>query len=224
MGGISWLLLMPMVFHPQMDRDTKRANRLIAQILQTAVDNVQNNWSEKCSMVEFAINSSVNATTGYAPFKLNHGYMPRSGQHISTNTSFRGVKQFAQQAVWNLIDAHDAILEHRVAQTHYSNKHQKPSVQHQSNNLVYLSTKNLTLLKGRERKLVPRFIGPYRVLKVMNDSSNITIELPQELKDRRISPTFHTNLVQPYVENNDILFPKQEAYTYYDFSNNNKQE
>ena len=45
----------------------------------------------------------------------------------------------------------------------------------------------------------------------MNDSSNVTLELPPELKDRRISPTFHTNLVQPYVKNNDILFPKREG-------------
>ena len=58
----------------------------------------------------------------------------------------------------------------------------------------------------------------------MNDSSNVTIELPQKLKDRRISPTFHTNLVRPYVENNNILFPKWEAYTYYNFGNNDKQE
>ena len=71
---------------------------------------------------------------------------------------------------------------------------------------------------------MPRFIGPYKVLKLINDSSNITIELPQELKDRRISPTFHTNLVWPYVETNDSLFPKREANTYYDFGNNDKQE
>ena len=58
----------------------------------------------------------------------------------------------------------------------------------------------------------------------MNDLSNITIELPQELKDRRVSPTFHTNLLWAYVENNNILFPKQEAKTYYDFSNNDEQE
>ena len=41
-------------------------------------------------------------------------YMPQSGQYISTNTTFKGVKQFAQQALWNLMDAHDAILEHRI--------------------------------------------------------------------------------------------------------------
>ena len=70
---------------------------------------------------------------------------------------------------------------------------------------------------------MPRFLGPYRVLKVMN-SSNVMIELPHELKDRRISPTFHTNLVQPYVKNNDILFLKREAKLYYDFGNNSEQE
>ena len=79
-------------------------------------------------MVEFAINSSVNATTGYALFELNYGYMPQSGQHISTDTTFKGVKQFTQQAVWNLLDVHDAILEHRIEQMHYSNKHCKPGI------------------------------------------------------------------------------------------------
>ena len=100
-------------------------------------------------MVEFAINSSVNATTGYAPFKLNYGYMPQSGQHISTNTIFKGVGQFAQQAVWNLLDVHNAILEHRIEKMHYSNKCHKPSVEYQINDLIYLSTKNLALPKHR---------------------------------------------------------------------------
>ena len=118
-----------------------------------------------CSMVGFTINSSVNTTTGYAPFELNHGYIPRLGQHISTNASFRGIKQFAQQALWNLIDAHNAILEHRVAQNHYSNKHWKPSVQYQPNDLVYLSKKNLTLPNGRARKLLPRRTLPLSSLR-----------------------------------------------------------
>ena len=79
-------LLMSTVFHPQTDGATERANRSIAQILRTIVSNNQKDWLGKCLMVQFAINSSVNATTGYTPFELNHGYMPLSGQHISTNT------------------------------------------------------------------------------------------------------------------------------------------
>ena len=66
---------MSTTFHPQMDGATERANRSIAQILRTVVSNDQKDWSNKHLMVEFAINSSVNATTGYAPFELNHRYM-----------------------------------------------------------------------------------------------------------------------------------------------------
>ena len=100
-------------------------------------------------MVEFAINSSINTTTGYTPFELNYRYIPQSGQHISTDTTFKGVKQFAQQAVWNLLDVHDAILEHRIKQMHYSNKCCTPGIEYQMNDLVYLSTKNVALPKHR---------------------------------------------------------------------------
>ena len=65
---------------------------------------------------------------------------------------------------------------------HYSNKHHQPGVKYQINDLVYLSTKNLTWLKHRARKLMPKFIGPYKVLQAMNESLNVNLELPQEFK------------------------------------------
>ena len=150
--------------------------------------------------------------------------MPQSGQHIPTDTTFKGVKQFAQQAVWNLMDVDDTILEHRIGPTCYSNKHCQPSVKYQINDLVYLLTKNLTFPKHRARKLMPKFIGPYKILKVMNESSNLTLELPQEFKDRKINPTFHTNLVRLYIKNDDILFPKRDTKVFYDFGNDKDQE
>ena len=69
-------LLMSTAFHPQTDGATEQANKSIAQILRTIVSNDQKDWLGKCPMVELTINSSVNTTTGYAPFELNHGYMP----------------------------------------------------------------------------------------------------------------------------------------------------
>ena len=50
------------------------------------------------------------------------------------------------------------------------------------------------------------------------------LELPQEFKDRRINPMFHTNLVWPYINNNDTLFPKRDTKVYYDFGNEKDQE
>ena len=56
---------------------------------------------------------------------------------------------------------------------------------------------------------MPKFIGPYKILRAMNESSNITLELPQEFKDREINPTFHTNLVRPYIKKKQYIIPKE---------------
>jgi hypothetical protein len=116
----------------------------------------QKDWAAKCPMVELALNSNVSATTGFAPFELNHGYMPRINLPVNTDTTYKGVSQFGQQAQWSLMAAHDAILEHRVDQTFHANRKHRESEIYAVDNSVYLSTQNLTLPKGRARKLVPR--------------------------------------------------------------------
>jgi hypothetical protein len=168
-------------------------------------------------MVKLALNSNVSATTGFAPFELKHGYILRIDLPVNTDTTFKGVSQFTQQARWSLMAAHDAILEHRVDQMFHANRKRRESEIYAVDYHVYLSTQNLTLPKGRARKLVPRYIGPYCMTEAHNKASTVTLELPDDLKNWRMSPTFHTILVRWYVANNDELFPKQEAKSFYDF-------
>jgi hypothetical protein len=178
-------LLMATTFHPQTDGATERANHSIGQFLRSVVRNDQKDWAAKCPMVELVLNSNVSVTTGFAPFELNHGYMPRIDLPVNTDTTFKGVSQFA-----------DAILKHRVDQMFHANRKCRESEIYAVDNRVYLSTQNLTLPKGRARKLVPRYIGPYRVTEAHNNASTVTLELPGDLKNRHVSPTFHTNLVR----------------------------
>ena len=83
---------MSTAFHPQMDGATERANCSIAQVLQTLIRNDQKDWDKHCPAAEFTLNSSVSATTGYAPFELHSGHISQLGQHLSTDTQFTGVK------------------------------------------------------------------------------------------------------------------------------------
>ncbi len=69
-------LLMSTSFHPQTDGQTERANCDVGQIFRAVVRHDQKDRARKISMTEFAINASVSATTGYAPFEPNGGYMP----------------------------------------------------------------------------------------------------------------------------------------------------
>jgi hypothetical protein len=129
---------MAMVFHPQTDGTTKRANRSIGQVLRSVVRNDQKDWTAKCPMVELALNSNVSAMTGFALFELNHGYMPRIDLPVNTDTTFKGVSQFAQQARWSLMVAHDAILEHRVDQMFHTNRKCRKSEIYAVDDCVYI--------------------------------------------------------------------------------------
>ena len=104
--------------------------------------------------------------------------------------------------------AHDAIIANHVQQTFHANKKCCTSDLYHVGDHVYLSTQNLTLPKGRARKLVPKYIGPYKVVKAHNEASTVTLELPLALVAQQISPTFHAGLIRKFVANHDELFPK----------------
>jgi hypothetical protein len=120
--------------------------------------------------------------------------------------------------------AHDAILESRVTQTYQANKRQRPKVPYAIGDKAYLSTENLNLPKGRSRKLMPKFIGPYKVTESHPNESRYTLDLPPELKARRIHPSFHVTRLRPHNKNDDVLFPKHEVRAYYDFGDAEDEE
>jgi hypothetical protein len=120
--------------------------------------------------------------------------------------------------------AHDAIIEARVHSTYQANRHRSEEKPFEVGDLAYLSTANLNLLKHHARKLTPKYIGPFRVTKVLPDSSNYELELSEELKARHIHPCFHVLLLRLFEPNNDTLFLGCESKWFYDFGmpNNNK--
>src|ERR1700677_1536127 len=112
--------MMSTAFHPQTDGATERANRSVGQILQTLVQPDQTDWVEKLPMVEFAINSNISSSTGFAPFELNYEYMPMFiGRITPIDPAKPGVQWFVNLAIANLEKAHDAIVESRM---HQANK------------------------------------------------------------------------------------------------------
>src|SRR6202453_2185452 len=95
-------LLMSTSFHPQTDGHSERIIRSIGQILHSTVSPDQKDWLPQIPLVEFALNSSINSSSGFAPFELNYGYMPRMTPFPSDNIKYRGVKEFAQRAHANI--------------------------------------------------------------------------------------------------------------------------
>jgi hypothetical protein len=84
-------------YHPQTDGSTERANRTIGQMLCACVGPHQRDWVSRLPAIEFAINSSRSETTGYAPFFLHSGRMPRTFiWNNPTKDEYPSMRAFAQ--------------------------------------------------------------------------------------------------------------------------------
>ncbi|KAI0070793.1 hypothetical protein K474DRAFT_1582819, partial [Panus rudis PR-1116 ss-1] len=82
------------------------------------------------------------------------------------------VRAFAMQVHNNLLAAHNTFLESRIVQIYQANKRRRPEKgkkdkehPYDEGQLVYVSTQNLNLPKGRAHKLMPKYVGPFKVLK-----------------------------------------------------------
>ena len=212
-------LMMSTSFHPQTDGVTERANRVINSILRAVIRPDQSDWCEKLPMVEFAINSAENKSTGHAPFELNYGYIPTlRGLLDRVPTPFKpGVRHYAEKAQSRLLEAHDAIIAARISQTYQANKRRREEPDYKVGDRAWLSTEYLAMPKGRVRKLLPKFIGPFAITKVDKRTSNYQLELPSEMKSRHIRNRFHADRLRPYLENDETSFPRREAKYYYDY-------
>ena len=198
-------LRMSSAFHPQTDGTTERANRTITQMIRQCVRPDQKDWVSKLPAIEFAVNSARSSTTGFSPFQLNYGRNP-SPMIWKGQEEFPGVRKFAEQMKLAIMSAHDSIIAARVINTVQANR-KRASADYKVGDLVYLSTKNLSLPKGRARKLAPKYLMLFAITKVLKEGATYQLDLSEELLKRGINPSFHASLLKPHVPSDDRRFP-----------------
>jgi hypothetical protein len=141
-------LAKPTAFHPQTNGASERMIRKMSQVLHAVVRPDQLDWPKLLLMTKFAINSSMSTSTGFAPFKLTYGYLPRIIQSVGESL-FSGVQDFADDPRDMVICAHDVIIASCVNQTHQANQWRRgddPLLE--VGRKAYLSTENLNLPKA----------------------------------------------------------------------------
>ena len=71
-------LSMSTAYHPQSDGQTERMNRTMEEMLRSYVNERGDDWDIHLPSCEFAYNTSVQASTGFSPFRLSYGIDARS--------------------------------------------------------------------------------------------------------------------------------------------------
>jgi len=192
-------------YHPQTDGQSERVNRVVEDFLRHYTDSQQSDWADHLIFAEFAINNSRHESTGSTPFFLNYGFHPTLPQIFALlPTSARRTRV---PAATDLLDSiQKSIAAAKVSldkaqqrQKRFADEHRR-KVKFAVGDRVLLSTKNLPMRKGFSKKLLPRFIGPFTVTRVINEVS-VQLDLPSGLKWHNV---FHASLVRHYKEGSSI--------------------
>ena len=134
-------------FHPQSNGASERTNKTINQCLCFHVERNQKGWVHALPCIRFHIMSTMNKSTGYTPFHLHFGHMPRILPPLISpppNLSHDNIN--AHEVIQNLqldvASAHDNLLLTKISQSYFSNPKRVESPIYKVGDKVMLSTLN----------------------------------------------------------------------------------
>ncbi|SCZ89735.1 BZ3501_MvSof-1269-A2-R1_Chr9g10322 [Microbotryum saponariae] len=200
-------------FHPETDGRSEKTNKTAFQILRSLVNREQSNWVECLTACEYAINSSVNVSTGKTPFELVLGYTPTLAPlaPIEGDEELPSVEELLALRFQSCEEARDQLAVSKVRQAAQANKDRADEPSWAVGDLVLLDSsdrrKRLHTRKRRAAKLMDRFDGPYRIVAAQPGISTYTLQLN---KDDSAVPFFHTGKLKAYRSNDSELFPSRE--------------
>ena len=151
-------------------------------------------WSDHLAQVELTLNCFPSTVTGKSPHEVVYGTIPNLPIDIALTSSvpealntFENIQQTWQQ-VRNNLERNALIMKT------YFDKHRR-ELNLQVGSYAMLSTRNISLPSVQCKKLKPRYIGPYKIVKRVGRVS-YKLDLPTSLK---IHNVFHISLLKPYV-------------------------
>jgi hypothetical protein len=166
-------------------------------MLRHYIDAGQTNWASLLPIVEFAINDSWHETVQAVPFELNYGRRPplpldtilRGEGRVTTNCDTASER--AEYILAAVKRAKAAMQAAQQRQKHAADKHNRDSV-FSVGDMVLLSTLNIKLKFKGASKLLPKWIGPFKVTEQVNPVA-YKLDLPDTLK---IHNVFHVSLLK----------------------------
>jgi len=149
-------------------------------------------------MVEFAINNSHHTSVKHTPFFLTYGMHPATPVMVETLklSKVPAAAAWTKDLAFVLQQAKSNLQAAKGRQKSYADR-KRTEVLFKVGDQVLLSTANLNLNLKTHRKLLPRWVGPFTVIKAVSDVA-YTLDLPAPYVRANVHPTFHVSLLKPY--------------------------
>ena len=202
--------------HPQTDGKAENRQRTANTMLRHYVDFEQDDWDMKLLHAAHAINHTKSVSIGLTPFEVMFRRSPRLPLDAALDTVRRAghdappagtvpaATDFMERHRYLWDAARANLLRAQADQKKYADRHRREE-QFAVGDEVLLSTKDLHLVQDpdnrRAAKLTARFVGPFKVTRVINDNA-YELELPPQL---RIHPVQNISKLRRYRRSPDAF-------------------
>ena len=203
---IGTTLTMSTAFHPQTDGQTERQNRTLEEMLRARINFQQDDWDEHLAIAELAYNNSRQASTGFTPFYLNFGqevqmpldYAIAPARLTNNPEAAARIRQLHE----DLERTRRHIEQAQQRQAKYADEARR-DVTFKVGDPVLLSTEHLRLVGSDSRtpKFTFKFIGPFKVKRVVNENA-YELDLPPTFQ---IYPVLNISRLKPYQEGQRVF-------------------
>jgi len=185
-------LRMSSAYHPQTDGQSERVIQSLEDLLRTCILDHLGSWDEVLPLVEFTYNNSYQASIGMAPYEALYGRRCRTPlcwyQH---GESILVGPELLQQTTEKVQLVRDRLRASQSRQKAYADRRKRP-LEFEVGEHVFLRVTRTTGV-GRaihSRKLSPKFLGPYQILRRIGPVA-YEIALPPQLAN--LHPVFHVS-------------------------------
>jgi hypothetical protein len=150
-----------------MDGQTEQVNQILEDMLRACVLEHQGSWDKNLPWVEFSYNNSYQESLKMAPFEVLYGCRFCTPVNwIEPGKKFIFGPDLVDEAKVIICCIQDNLKAAKSRQGTYANKRRQP-LEFEVGDHVYLRVSPMKVLKrfGMKGKLVPRYIGPFPILK-----------------------------------------------------------
>ncbi|GKA54783.1 putative reverse transcriptase domain-containing protein [Tanacetum coccineum] len=204
-------LSMSTAYHPETDGQSERTIQTLEDMLRACVIDFGKGWVKHLPLAKFSYNNSYHASIKATPYEALYGRKCRSpvcwaevGEAQLTGP------EMIQETTKKIVLIKQRIQATQDRQKSYVDLKQKP-MEFEVGDRVMLKVSPWkgVVRFGKQGKLNPRYIGPFKVLARVGDVA-YRLELPQELS--RVHHTFHVSNLKKCYADESLAMPLEEVH------------
>ncbi|GJZ48094.1 putative reverse transcriptase domain-containing protein [Tanacetum coccineum] len=196
-------------YHPETDGKSERTIQTLEDMLRACVIDFGKEWEKHLRLVEFSYNNSYHASIKPALFEALYGRKCRSPVCWA---KVRDVQltgpEIIHETTEKIVQIRQRLQAARDRQRSYANVRQNP-LEFQLGDRVMLkvSPRKGVIRFGKQGKLNPRYIGPFKILKRIGLVA-YKLELPEDLNN--VHNTFHVSNLKKCLSDESLVIPMKE--------------